>query len=296
MQTEIRSIGLLHPGAMGAEVGRALRASDPGRRVIWAADGRSDETRARARVAGLDEVATLDDLVADADVVLSVCPPGAAVDVARSVAERGFTGPYVDANASSPATARSIADIVGPDRMVDGGIIGPPPSSPGTTRIYLSGGGAMEAATWFEGSDLEARVVDGPAGAASAVKMCFGGWTKGTSALLMALRALASAEGVEAALLQEWSTSMPELISRSDQTAAGVGPKAWRFEAEMHEIADTFASADLPDGFHRSAAEVYRRMAGFKGRPHGGDDAVELAEVIESLLPANLVPSRPPGG
>lgn len=285
MQTEQAIVGLVHPGAMGAEIGRALRVADPNRRVLWAGDDRSDETRARAEDAGLDDVGSLTELVTESATIVSVCPPGAALEMAQHVADVGFEGTYVDANAVAPSTARAVAELfTGRATFVDGGIIGPPPTQPGTTRLHLSGPNAPAVAALFAGSDLEVRLVDGGPGAASAVKMCFAGWTKGTSALLFALRALAEAEGVTDALVGEWATSMPELISRGERSAATVGPKAWRFEAEMVEIADSLNNAGLPDHFHRGAAEVYRRMAGFKGRPSTGDEATTLGDVIEALL------------
>lgn len=290
--TAVSPVGLLHPGAMGAEIGRALRAADPKRPVLWVGAGRSAETRQRAGAAGLTEVDSLADVVSAVNVVVSVCPPANALDVARSVAGAGFTGRYLDANAVSPATAREVATLF--DDAVDGGIVGPPPQRPGTTRLYVSGSSAEGVAGLFSGSDLEVRVVDGGAGAASAVKMCFAGWTKGTTAVLLAIRALADAEGVEAALLDEWTTSMPELISRSENAPAGVGPKAWRFEPEMQEIAASMAAAGLPDGFHLAAAELYERLADFKGRPHRGDEAVTLPEVVAALLPSGGPPSEPP--
>lgn len=279
-------IGLLHPGAMGAEIGRALLAAEPHRRVLWASEGRSSETAGRAADAGLTDVFTLRAMVDEVDTIVSVCPPANALELAGSVAGLGFDGLYLDANAVSPATARSVAELFA--SVVDGGIIGPPPAKPATTRLYVSGTEAGTAAALFSGSNLEVRVVDGQAGAASAVKMCFAGWTKGTTALLYSIRALAEAEGVSESLLSEWETSMPELIARSEGSPAMVGPKAWRFEPEMHEIADSFAAAGLPDGFHRAAGDSYGRMAGFKGRPNGGPGATVLEDVIASLLGSGL--------
>jgi 3-hydroxyisobutyrate dehydrogenase-like beta-hydroxyacid dehydrogenase len=282
MQNESQPIGLVNPGAMGSAIGRALGDAGKSRDVLWASDGRSAETKARAAAAGLVDVGSLATLTSSVGTIVSVCPPGSALELAKIVAGAGFAGRYIDANAVSPATARAIADCF--DDVVDGGIVGPPPMQPGTTRLYLSGQSAEQSAALFAGSKLEVRVVDGGAGAASAVKMCFAGWTKGTSALLFALRALAEAEGVTDALLGEWDTSMPELIARSERSPAMIGPKAWRFEPEMQEIADSFAAVGLPDGFHRSAAEIYGRMHGFKGRPNAGDDATTLAEVMAALI------------
>ncbi|MEM7284838.1 MAG: DUF1932 domain-containing protein [Actinomycetota bacterium] len=265
--------GILHPGAMGQSIGATCAG-----RVVWAGDGRSPATRARAEAAGLEDVGTLQAMADTADVVVSVCPPGAALEQADAVATTGFDGIYVDANAIAPATARSVAERF--SSFVDGGIVGPPARQPGTTRLYLSGPLAGDVAERWSGSALETRVVDGGAGAASAVKMCFAGWTKGTSALLLAIRAVAEAEGVTDDLLGEWQTSMPDLVARSEGTAPAVGPKAWRFAPEMEEIAATFATAGLPDGFHLAAADVYRALAAFKDRTPGPG----LAEVLDALL------------
>src|SRR6188768_1038162 len=131
------TIGLLHPGEMGAAVGAVLRGH--GHRVLWASQGRSPETRKRAEEAGLEDAASLEELVRSSEVIFSVCPPHAALDVAGAVA--GFHGVFVDANAIAPATAREVAAVVaaGGAESVDGGIVGSPPHADGTTRVYLSG-------------------------------------------------------------------------------------------------------------------------------------------------------------
>ncbi len=273
---------LLHPGLMGASIGKSLRMAGPDAPVMWVSELRSSETHARAEAADLTAVPNLAAGIEMASVVISVCPPAAAVEQAATVKALGFDGIYVDMNAIAPATTRAIAGDF--DHFVDGGIVGPPVKSAGTTRLYLSGDGASQVGALFDGSWLEVRVVGGGVGAASALKMSFAAWTKGTSALLLAIRALADVEGVTEALMAEWETSMPELVARSERTPAVVGPKAWRFEAEMEEIADTFAAADLPDGFHRAAAEIYGRLASLKGRPHGGDESPTIEDVVALLL------------
>ena len=249
---------LLHPGAMGTSLGAALREN--AHVVRWVTGGRTEATAERARDAGLAAAATLEEAVGAVDHVLSVCPPHAAVTVAEAVVAAGFSGTYVDANAVSPDTARRIGAIVG-DGFVDGGIVGPPAWRPGVTRLYLSGPGAGDVAGWFAGTLVDARPV---AGSASALKMCYAAFTKGSSALILAIRALAEREGVTAALLEEWGISQPGLPERSARTAGATSAKAWRFEGEMHEIAATFGAAGLPDGFHCAAAEVYRRMGPLK--------------------------------
>jgi 3-hydroxyisobutyrate dehydrogenase-like beta-hydroxyacid dehydrogenase len=252
------AIGLLHPGEMGAAVGGCLAGR--GYPVRWASAGRGPATAERARQAGLADAGTVAALARCSDVILSVCPPHAAVDVARSVAA-GFDGLFVDANAVSPATTRQIAGIVeaGGGSYVDGGIIGLPPGQPGGTRLYLSGQRAAEVAGLFAGTAVDARAVDGGVGAASAVKMAYAAWTKGTAALLLAARALASAEGVEDTLLAEWAQSQPALAGRAESAARSAAAKGWRWVAEMEQIADSMAAAGLPPGFGQAAAEIYRR-------------------------------------
>ena len=240
------TVGLLHPGEMGAAVGAVLRGQ--GVRVVWASEGRSEETRARAEAAGLEDAGSVVE-VARSDVVFSICPPHAALAVARSAE---FAGVYVDANAVSPATAREVAEAVG--EFVDGGIVGSPPREPGTARLYLSGDRASEVAELFAGSALDARVVSN----ASAVKMAYAAWTKGTAAMLLAIRELARREGVEDTLLAEWDLSVPELRERYERARRSAEAKGWRWVGEMEEIAATFEADGLPGGFHRAAAEVYR--------------------------------------
>src|SRR5215469_2493909 len=250
-------IGLLNPGEMGAAVGRCL--TDAGHSVLWASAGRSQHTARRAAAAGLTDAGTPRKLAARSQVIVSICPPHAALDVAWAI--HGFTGLYLDANAIAPGTARAVAEMITSNggTYVDGGIIGPPPVTPGNTRLYLSGAHTDTIADLFTGTSLDPRITAGPATAASAVKMAYAAWTKGTAALLLAARALAEAEGVEDTLLAEWALSQPHLAAQSARAAESGARKGWRWIAEMEEIAHCMAEAGLPDGFHQAAAEIYRR-------------------------------------
>jgi 3-hydroxyisobutyrate dehydrogenase-like beta-hydroxyacid dehydrogenase len=257
------SVGLLHPGAMGAAIGRVLR--DRGIEVCWASEGRSDASRIRAEEAGLIDVGTVRAVLDRCAFVLSVCPPDAALDVAKLAA--GYDGVYLDANAVSPATARGIADILAPAAtMVDGGIIGPPPQSAGDTRLYLSGPAADRIQRQFAGTAVDARIISQEVGAASAVKAAYAAWTKGSAALLLTVRALAAAEGVEPTLLGEWEQSQPQLPDQYARAISSATHKGWRWVGEMEEIAAAMRAAGLADGFHRAAAEVYRAWP----PPHNG--------------------------
>src|SRR5579862_8879737 len=226
---------------MGAAIGRCL--VDAGHRVLWVPLRRSPATVARAGSAGLVGVdGGLAEVVRRSGVVVSVCPPHAALGIAREVAGFGFGGVYVDANAVSPGTAREVARVVegGGASYVDGGIIGTPPVAPGFIRLYLSGARAGEVRRLFAGSDVDAQVIEGESVAASAVKMAYASWTKGSGALLLAARALARAEAA----------------------------KGWRWVAEMEEIAAAMGAAGQPEGFHLAAAEVYRQYP--RDRPMAG--------------------------
>jgi 3-hydroxyisobutyrate dehydrogenase-like beta-hydroxyacid dehydrogenase len=275
-----KTIALLHPGNMGSTIGAAAATS--GARILWISRERSAATRKRAAQAGLVEVENLDEALAQSEVVLAVCPPHAAVDVAEQVAAKKFRGVYVDANAVSRATAEHIGAIVvrGGASYVDGGIVGSPVKQAGTTRLYLSGEQAQEIAEVFADSMLDARAIGKEPGAASALKVAYAAWTKCTDAMLLAIRAYASHEGVDDALLQEWRISQPQLEKRCERAAAAAAPKAWRYVGEMEEIAEAFAMAGLPEGFHKAAAELCARLDAFKDRT---DPAPTIAEVIETI-------------
>lgn len=263
-------IGFLHPGLMGHSL--AASCIVPG---LFASDGRSSDTVERAQGAGLVDAGSLAQLCADADVVVSICPPAAALALASDVAATGFDGTYVDANAISPAAARDISGRF--DHFVDASVIGPPAWNEGTTRLYVSGERADEIAALWTGSVLDARVLEGAPGQASALKMAYASWTKIGAALQLGIRSLAATEGVEDALLDEWSISQPGLAERTEHVASAVGPKAWRFTGEMEQIAATFGVVGLPSGFADAAADVYQRLAGFKG------ETPQLHDVVTAL-------------
>jgi len=280
----VMDVLVLHPGSMGATVASSIRAA--GHQVMWIRQGRSAATVERAEAAGLTAVATLAEAVQTVDVVVSVCPPHAASDVAKEVAMSGFQGTFVDANAVSPATAAVIAAHFDPDLVtfVDGGIIGPPARKPSTTRLYLSGPSCQDLAAALAGGNLEVVALDGPTTAASALKMAYAAWTKGSAALLLATRAFAAAAGVEDDLVDAWQRGGPasrtgqDPAAQSELASRTVSPRAWRFVGEMHEIAASFETHGIPSGFHQAAAELYARLADFKD--HQPDDVSAVMHAI----------------
>lgn len=255
-------VGLLNPGAMGASIGAA--ASVNADKVLWVSQGRSDATKTRAEKAKLSDAVSIENLVSDSDVILSVCPPGNAMELARDIFAKGFRGNYVDCNAVAPAQARlmeTLANEAGAV-FVDGGIIGGPAwQAESGTKLWLSGDDAAEIAALFENSPLLTGVVSKVIGAASALKMTFAAYTKGSTALLAAILAVAEKEGVRDALAQQWGDAF---TAQSHRQVIMNSAKAWRFSGEMEQIAQTFEGAGLPGGFHNSAAEVFGRLAEFK--------------------------------
>jgi 3-hydroxyisobutyrate dehydrogenase-like beta-hydroxyacid dehydrogenase len=241
---------------MGAAVGQAI-----GDRVLWASEGRSAATASRA--SGFDDAGTVAALVARSDVVLSVCPPGIAEEVARDVAARGFRGVYVDANATSPARMERIASLF--EHAVDGSI-----TARTGIRLYLSGGADdVELVRGLFTEPVEAVPLAGGIGAASALKMAFAGWNKIGAVLEAQAYAVARAYGLEQALEREG------VESRRVGAAAG---RAWRWIAEMHEIGDTHAALGLDDGIARGAAATLERWDS-----HRDDPDVPLETLLDEL-------------
>jgi len=234
---------------MGAAVAAVARGE-----VWWAPEGRSDATASRAQAAGL-RPAPLPELLERCDVLLSICPPHAALEVARACA--GYRGVYCDANAISPETMRKVAGLVAGE-VVDGGIVGGPPREPGT-RLYLSGAAAAEVVALFERTALEPVVIGDEVGTASALKMCYAAWTKGSAALLLTVAEAAERLGLGDALQSEWERSLPGLAEQMGRAARSADAKGWRWIAEMREIESTLRAAGLPGGFHEAAAETFER-------------------------------------
>lgn len=257
-------VGVLHPGVMGAALGSALKRRAGA--VVWAAAGRSDATSKRAEIADLVGVPDVAELARRSHVIVSICPPHAARDVAAQVAAALEGRPdrplYVDANAVSPATVTAIAELLGPEHVVDATLIGPPAWEPGHTVLWLAGAGAAGVADLFAGSPFDARVLGPDLGAASALKACFGLQSKVIPALWLELAEAARAYGVEDALRGELERDGIDYAEHLGVAAARSGAKAWRWAGEMEEAADAIAAVGLPDGFSRAAAEVYRRASG----------------------------------
>lgn len=277
-------IGILHPGEMGISV--AASAQNSGHQLYWANEGRSPATADRASQHSLKPLATLDQLCQQCSVILSVCPPHAAEEVADSVIAAGFQGLYLDGNAISPQRAIQIGERMETAGItfVDGGIIGGPAWKANGTWLYLSGAQADQIADCFAAGPLETKVIGPTIGAASALKMCYAAYSKGTTALLAAVLGAADYWQVSNVLASQWDHDTPNFTAQTQKRVQQVTAKAWRFAGEMEEIAATFQAAGVPGEFHQAAAELYRRLAGFK-------DAQETPRLNEVLSALRVDPS-----
>ena len=275
------TLGILHPGEMGISL--AASACNSGSEVLWASEGRSEKTRMRAGDHGLKDVLTLQTLCDESMVIISVCPPHAAEETARRVQDCKYQGIYVDANAISPQLTLHISAMMsdaGVD-FVDGGVIGPPAWKPGTTWLYLSGSSADRIPEYFSAGPLETHVLGNKAGDASALKICYAAYNKGSTALLCAVLAAAEQLGVREDLLKHWDRQGSNLAGgRAQALVEGIIRKAWRFTGEMDEIAATLEHVGVTGEFHQAAKHLYEQLVQYK-------DAVEtppLQEILEALV------------
>ena len=270
----------------GARSGRASATVGP--RSLVALDGRSERSRRRATEAGLDDVGSLAALLDACDVVLSVVPPGAAREVALEVAAHPAAPGrlFADLNAIAPAGVAELADTLAAAGVatVDGSISGPPPQRPGTTTVYLSGPRAQEvAALPLEG--VERRVVGERVGLASAVKMCTASVYKGRVAVLAQALRTAHALGVLEPVLDDLAETGMVDPARAGTTLGRASAKAWRYVAEMDEIAATQAAAGLPPELFAAFGEVYAELAevAIAAAPEDVPDGEQLPEVLARL-------------
>lgn len=273
-------IGILHPGEMGISI--AASALNSGCSVFWAAEGRSPQTHQRAADHSLSPLPSLADLCHTCSMIFSVCPPHAAEQVAGQVLTNSFKGLYADLNAIAPQRAIRMGEMMEAQGVtfVDGGIIGGPAWRPGETWLYLSGKQAQRVADCFSAGPLETEIIGDQTGRASALKMCYAAYTKGTTALLCAVLGAAESLDVRGNLERQWERDEAGSAEKAARRASRVTAKAWRFAGEMEEIAATFREAGMPDGFHQAAADIYCRLTGFKGQTKHP----ELLEVVAALI------------
>jgi len=273
-------IGILHPGEMGISI--AASAVNSGHEVFWISEDRSGKTRSRAQKHGLIDAGSLTEFCQTCEIIIGICPPHVAEELAKQVVQHNFKGTYLDANAISPERSIKIGGMLAANniRFVDGGIIGGPAWEPKSTWLYLSGKDAHKFANCFSNGPLETKIIGDEIGKASALKMCYAAYTKGTTALLCAILGTAESLGVREELYGQWDMDDPGFSEQVNRRVTRVTAKAWRFEGEMREIAETFHSTGMPRGFHDAAAEIYDRISSFKD----AEPIPQLEAVLQKLL------------
>src|SRR5438067_2619700 len=269
-------IGVIAQGMMGAGVGRRLHES--GAEVRTLLTGRSQSSEERAKKAGMAAAANERELLSGADFFLSILPPGEAEGLAKQLAPAlqalDRKPVYVDCNAVSPQTAIRIGEIIAPTgaRFVDAGIIGGPPRQGYKgPSIYASGehvGEAVPLRDW----GINLRAIDGPIGAASAVKMSYAGITKGTTAIAAAMLLGAARFGCAEALIAELTESQPEMLERFREGIPRMYDKAYRWVAEMEEIADFLQKNPPSHDIYAAIARLYADLAEAESEKEPGPD------------------------
>ena len=291
----LQTVAILSPGEMGGGVGGAL--SRHGHTAIACLAGRSAETRARAERQGFRLFDDLDSMLGEADIVLSILPPevarATAEDVAAAMKHCGRTPPFAELNAIAPDTARAIGAVIrgAGAPFIDGGIIGlPPAEGRKPTRIYVSGE-AAPAMDAFDGKDIAIHQCGPEIGRASAVKMCYASISKGTNTLHAAAMTVADALGVGEILRAEIGDSVPAVFERMQANIPRLPADAGRWIGEMEEIARTYASAGLPPGFHKAAAEIFRLL---DATPYGREtrETMDRARTMEQTVAACVAELR----
>ncbi|MFJ9729245.1 DUF1932 domain-containing protein [Streptomyces sp. NPDC101209] len=272
------TVGILHPGSMGAAV--AACAATNAVAVLWCPAGRSPASAARAEKAGLTSVATLPELLDRSDIVISLCPPAAAEDLAHDVARAGYTGVYVEANAVSPARSLRIAGLLAPEAtVVDAGVVGSPPVGGKSPTLYLSGPPAATAQLeeLFAGTPVQTKVLGSDVGQASALKLAYAAYQKTSRVLVALATGLAREHGVDQELIDVASRRTTSYLSEPEYIAK-TAARAWRWGPELEEAADMLAAAGLPPEMLRAAASTLSRWDDVKD-----DSELTLTDALDRL-------------
>ncbi|ESQ01774.1 hypothetical protein B590_30353 (plasmid) [Streptomyces sp. PVA_94-07] len=271
------TVGILHPGSMGAAVAACATTNAPA--VLWCESGRSTASVERAARFGLTPVATLAELLDRSDIVISLCPPAAAEDLAHSVAGYRFAGLYVEANAINPERTQRISARLSNATVVDGGVVGSPPVGGKKPTLYLSGPADATARieALFADTAVQAAVLGTEVGKASALKLSYAAFQK-TSRVLVALAVgMAREHGVDEELIEAASRRTDSYLSEPEYVAK-TAARAWRWGPELEEAADTLAAAGLPPEMLHAAASTLARWCDAKD-----DGELTLTDALDQL-------------
>ena len=277
---ENKNIGFLHPGDMGVFLAHSVQNS--GYEALWFSEQRSQSTRQRAEQQAMVEVSSLVELCEQSSVIISICPPHAASDVAHQVLQQPFSGIFVEANAISPELSKKLSAAFAKKGVsyVDAAVFGGTNLTSKNTQIFLSGPKADHIASCFSSGPVIPKVISDEIGKASATKMCHSMYSKGIRAMLHTVVSAAEHYDVRDNLEHLWAKDNVNFSENTYKNMQRTSKKAWRFSGEMDEISSTFHSLGLPDGFSQAASEVYRRLAKFKEY----DQEPDIEEIINALI------------
>ncbi|MFJ4329126.1 DUF1932 domain-containing protein [Streptomyces tricolor] len=271
------TVGILHPGSMGAAVAACAATNAAG--VLWCTQGRSPASAARAEQAGLTPVSTLRELLDRSGILISLCPPAAAEDLARDIAGHTFAGTYVEANAISPERAQRIAGLLGPAAtVVDGAVVGSPPVGGKTPTLYLSGPTAATTTveTVFDGTAVRTKVLGTEVGQASALKLSYTAFQKTSRVLAALATGMARQYDVDQELLEVAARRSTSYLAEPEYIPK-VAARAWRWGPELEEAAGTLSAAGLPPEMLRAAASTLARWNDAK------DGELTLTDALDRL-------------
>ena len=295
---DFSTIGIVSMGDMGHAIARTLR--EGGHRVLAALDGRSERTYALATKADIEDVGSLNTMISQVDLILSIMPPVAAPEFANSAAlemrNSGTTPVFIDCNAVAPRTVQHIAETImqSGGTFIDGSIIGAPPGRRTPTRLYVSGPDAEVLASLAR-PDLEIRPLGSEIGTASGIKMFYAALTKGTMSLDTLVLLGAQQMGLSVPLIREFSESQPHALERMRGSVPWLAADAERWVGEMEEIAKTFADAGLTDQMHLGAANIFQLLANSTlatETRETADRTLELDEAIKAFAASLSASSR----
>ncbi|MFE3865682.1 DUF1932 domain-containing protein [Streptomyces goshikiensis] len=272
------TVGILHPGSMGAAVAACAAANAAA--VLWCGTGRSTASATCTVQFGLTPVAELDELLDRSDIVISLCPPTAAEDLARDVGAHHFAGVYVEANAINPVRAQRIAALLAPAAtVVDGGVVGSPPVGGKRPTLYLSGPSVATARVeaLFAGTAVQTAVLGTEVGKASALKLSYASFQKASRVLVALAVGMAREHGVDQELIEVALRRTDSYLSEP-QYVAKTAARAWRWGPELEEAADALVSAGLPPEMLRTAAFTLARWNDAKD-----DTELTLTDALDRL-------------
>ncbi|WP_030554227.1 DUF1932 domain-containing protein [Streptomyces exfoliatus] len=272
------TVGILHPGSMGAAV--AACAVPNAAAVLWCEAGRSSASAERATKFGLTPAATLAELLDRSDIVISLCPPAAAEDLAHDVAGHRFAGVYVEANAINPTRVQRITALLERDAtVVDGGVVGSPPVGGKTPTLYLSGpaDATERIERLFAGTAVRTAVLGTEIGKASALKLAYSSFQKASRVLVALAVGMAREHGVDQELIEVASQRTDSYLSEP-QYVTKTAARAWRWGPELEEAADALAAAGLPPEMLCAAASTLSRWNDAKD-----DSSLTLTDALDRL-------------